>query len=55
MSDSDDDFDAKLWLASTKITEAGLKKLSNHGIIDKEAVLFLTEEDIFSIKLSTGD
>ena len=55
MTDSDDDFDAALWLAGTKITEAGLKKVANNDIIDWESLVNLGESDIAAIKLSVGD
>ena len=53
--DIDDDFDATLWLAGTKITEAGLKKLKCNDIIDKESIISLSGEDVLALRLSIGD
>jgi hypothetical protein len=54
MSD-EDDFDIRLWCIETKLTETGIKKLAAQDIVDKAALLCMSDAEILSIKLGAGD
>jgi hypothetical protein len=55
MSVDDDDFDFKLWLIDTTISDAGLKKLIIHAVIDRKSLYLMSREDISALKLATAD
>ena len=51
----DDDFDFKLWLLDTHISESGLKKLLTNQVIDRESLEVLSKDDILQMKLAVAD
>jgi hypothetical protein len=50
-----DDFDIKLWLLETHISEPGLKKLALNAVDDLESLQLMSLENISSMRLAAAD
>jgi hypothetical protein len=55
MSGGEDEFDIKLWVLETHISDAGLKKLANNAVEDFQSLQLMTVENIASMKLAAAD
>ena len=55
MSESHEEFDFKEWIALTRISDAGAKKLEAALINDLETLLLFRESDAESLRLPIGD
>jgi hypothetical protein len=55
MTDNNGDFDFRLWLLETHISDKGLAKLATHEVKDSESLLALTDNDVKEMKLATAD
>jgi hypothetical protein len=54
-SGDEGEFDFRLWCVNTSLSEPGIKKLVSQEVVDKKALLLLTDADITACKLGVGD
>jgi hypothetical protein len=55
MTENNDEFDFRLWILDTHISEKGLAKLATHEVKDRESLLVLSATDVKEMKLATAD